>query len=725
MANEMALRTFKEIFEKPLDDNDDKITTIKIPRIQRDYAQGRDLPDEGRIRERFLEALYGAVTGSPITLDFVYGNISEEGELILLDGQQRLTTLFLLHLYAAKKEKVSECGFLKKFTYETRFSTTHFCEKICSDDFKFPVDPYSGNRISEYIKDQHWYSYDWKNDPSIQAMLVMLDAIDEKFHDVSNLWSALTTDRKIKFYFLSLKENNLTDEVYVKMNSRGRPLTEFEHFKAAFEKAMEGVSSDLHDEISHKIDGVWTDLFWFASGDNSLIDDKFVRYFRYISEIICFQKGITYTPDVFNLVETLYTKEQNQDAEQNIKFLREALDCWLKLNENSDQDKIGVQLLDFFDGLFSNVGYEPGKVAIYAEAKNYFLRCCTGKNFSNDDKLMLYAVILYLENRESILEADFQERLRHLRNLVFNSRMENLPSLLEAVDSLMLHDIIDVDKKGGSFNTTQMKEEKEKQEWIKANGTYRENLYKLEDHVLLHGAIRIVGLGNSALFDKFGLLFQEKNYSLINRVLLTFGDYSQRLDWRTQFGRNNTWRELFTRNSGIEKTSEVLCKLLSNLYEDNDEVNAFLEKRIANYFEDSKIEKTWRYYFVKYPAMSSGESGMYWWADNQAYNIVMMNTPSRLSGRHWNPFLYTLNKEFPSETTLGDFYTYSPPQLLTITNSGVKLDCKNDHWLVFYPDGQQETREIPQEDGVDTVDRIEMGKDIIKGLLENRPPITP
>lgn len=65
-----------------------------IPIIQRDYAQGRENPDVNRMRTRFLSSLYDAITGHPITLDFVYGDVDENGKLTPLDGQQRLTTLF-------------------------------------------------------------------------------------------------------------------------------------------------------------------------------------------------------------------------------------------------------------------------------------------------------------------------------------------------------------------------------------------------------------------------------------------------------------------------------------------------------------------------------------------------------------------------------------------------------------------------------------------------------
>ena len=104
------LYNFIEIFKEPvISENGESITIrkIEIPLIQRDYAQGRIDSDTNRVRKRFLDALYDALTNKPITLDFVYGDIESDGKMIPLDGQQRLTTLSLLHWYAAKKENIS------------------------------------------------------------------------------------------------------------------------------------------------------------------------------------------------------------------------------------------------------------------------------------------------------------------------------------------------------------------------------------------------------------------------------------------------------------------------------------------------------------------------------------------------------------------------------------------------------------------------------------------
>ena len=146
--------TFHSIFGSAFDFEGDPIalTRIEIPIIQRDYAQGRLNEEVGRIRDRFLDALHQSlVNNKKITLDFVYGDLSSNGVLTPLDGQQRLTTLFLLHWYIAKKEAIpnSDSEFLNCFTYSTRFSSRDFCKELIH------YSPYfEALELSSAIKDQ-------------------------------------------------------------------------------------------------------------------------------------------------------------------------------------------------------------------------------------------------------------------------------------------------------------------------------------------------------------------------------------------------------------------------------------------------------------------------------------------------------------------------------------------------------------------------------------------
>src|SRR5690349_8024650 len=112
--------SFSKLFEE--------FQLVQIPIIQRDYAQGRQGHEE--LRQEFLASLKQAIdcqaaSGIPLDLDFVYGsavadNGAEAGESFApLDGQQRLTTLFLLHWYLAWKD-LETADFNKRFVREHR-----------------------------------------------------------------------------------------------------------------------------------------------------------------------------------------------------------------------------------------------------------------------------------------------------------------------------------------------------------------------------------------------------------------------------------------------------------------------------------------------------------------------------------------------------------------------------------------------------------------------------
>ena len=262
--------------------------TIIVPKLQRDYAQGRMGTNEGhveQVRKDFLLALHEALTSeqeAPLNLDFIYGSV--QGNVFTpLDGQQRLTTLFLLHWYLAYKDgKTGDFRELcinkdnppkSKFRYEVRQSSTEFFDGLVGF---VPPNDLESQPISKLIEDQPWYFRRWKQDPTVQSALHMLDAIHEKFGEEVELYDKLVNKEKpaITFHFLALNDFGLSDDLYIKMNARGKPLTPFEAFKAGFEEELKqdkfnGMKRKLNGEevswadyFARNIDTRWMDLFW-------------------------------------------------------------------------------------------------------------------------------------------------------------------------------------------------------------------------------------------------------------------------------------------------------------------------------------------------------------------------------------------------------------------------------------------------------------------------------
>ena len=165
--------------------------------------------------------------------------------------------------------------------------------------------------------DQAWFPFDWEKDHTISSMLVVLDAIDNKFRDITDLWQKLK-NRCITFYFLPIKDMGLTDELYIKMNSRGKPLTMFEHFKAELESELRNLDESITERIIGKIDRDWTNLLWDYrcsgkdSSDGILIDDLFLHYFKYICDVICYcqdKSPLGRSYDEFDLIEQYFSSK--------------------------------------------------------------------------------------------------------------------------------------------------------------------------------------------------------------------------------------------------------------------------------------------------------------------------------------------------------------------------------------------------------------------------------
>ena len=717
--------TFQSLFSSTFEFEGNSITLrkIEISIIQRDYAQGRQNVEVNRIRERFLDALFQSIVNqNPITLDFVYGDVSHEGVLTPLDGQQRLTTLFLLHWYIAKKENVDleEYDFSKNFSYATRFSSRDFCQELV----KYTPD-FGDEELSIAIKDQAWYPYEWKNDPTIQSMLVMIDAIHKKFNIDHGLWESLVTNKIISFYFLPLSEMGLTDDLYIKMNSRGKPLTPFEHFKAEFEEIIKPISEELSKKINHKFDVDWTDMLFPFRGDNNIIDDEFMRYFHFISDIITYKLGFELERDEFKVAQLLYSNK-NDKAKDNILYLIRSFDCFYNLD-----------IIRFFENIFSKNEYQSDKVMIYQDDLNIFKECLdnygeySGRNrrFPLNKILLLYSIITYLQNKESISEAIFCRRIRIIRNLIWNSpdeiRDDRMKTLLNESETIILSGEIPISESGElGFNVRQKEEERKKIDWLIDNEANKDDLYHLEDHSLLKGCVSIIDLNVSSNFDKFSLLFNQCNKDLISRILLINGDYSQFISWRFQFGAQNesVWFDLFhptKQRLGFENTFKIINKLLSSLDASNIN-NEYLEKCVDTYLDNKETSKDWNYYFVKYAPMRQGNFGMYYWKNKEVknYDVIMMNTEKSLVGKNWNVFLYTLNQQliFTGKLSLGD-YAYQGDKL-KIKNTNYEIECQNDKYVVFENELQTEYP-ILQNDGIDIEDRIEQGRKIIELLIEH------
>lgn len=577
--------------------------TVVIPMIQRDYAQGRLDARTVQIRESFIDAIETALSGneSAINLDFVYGS-DHSGCLVLLDGQQRLTTLFLLHwLLASLCPKVAPVAAarLQKFTYETRTSTRDFCKELTTLLCDGRAIWNDGEKVSAFIEDAPWFPRSWKQDPSVASMLQMLDALQNRFAKQNSevLWNFLTRESNpaITFQFLNMKEFRLTDELYVKMNARGRALSDFENFKAWLQVYVERKHFALAPtDWTEAIDGRWTDMFWRSreSGVEE-IDEAYLYFFN--GQALCAFAA---------------TREIAKGKLDECDFLDIQ-----SLNDNEylgaeKREALGAYTADALDRCFAVMDALSDPSDDLVKMIKKYLPWFTGpKNYA--ERVLAHAITVFLSKVSGIgvapalLDIEFTHWMRVAENLTRNTYIDSPLSFVRAVKSIevIATKVLPTVRTGRPlyqvvadmspseidfFAEPQREEEVRKCKLIDKDAAWDGALIEAEIHPYFSGQVGFLidfssstsGTEDPVDFKRYlplvSLLFTDSicghNEYLLQRALLSFGDYTFTLGSNhnlciaaagTLRDREENWRRVF-RNA---ERRDLLKKLCDNLFQ--------------------------------------------------------------------------------------------------------------------------------------------------------------
>lgn len=386
---------------------------IHVPYYQRDYAQGRC--DGGRIdniRKVFVEELYQAITapnGEKIChLGLVFGSYDVNNNLfVAVDGQQRLTTVFLLHWYVAWHEgKLSDYEkTLKNFSWDTRSYSSQFVALLFSIKLS--------NNVIEAIKTNCNYFSIWENDPTVKGMLIMLKEIEKQYPKTKvGLCSKLfSNDCNIRYDILRLEKNS-DRKTYLKMNSRGRSLTTFELFKSKF-------IDNYYPSFASKFDNTWLDfMLSMSKNENGDFADPDISYMNFINE---------YTYMILSLCS-------NDDSDKGYKLF---INAKMKNNLTDvpfisfEKYKTAFQNINSFEKFFDWIcaNYETIKCLDeelrFPDSKFFVDEIIKSPNPHFSHRTKLFSLYRYAElTKYANIDKELHERWnRVFRNLVANSEI--------------------------------------------------------------------------------------------------------------------------------------------------------------------------------------------------------------------------------------------------------------------------------------------------------------
>lgn len=680
---------------------------IEIPIIQRDYTYGRKTA--ATIKEKIVKDIFNALEEEDrfLHLDFIYGKLVGKENLsafernksnvkallktiqsyasdldvnikydlveqtkeeavkitfIPLDGQQRLTTLFLVHWYLVQYLKLNnELNSLNKFSYATRVGAKDFCQLITTTFFDFST---SELLASELISNNENYYSDWIKDPTVISMLSVIDEIDKVFKGseskFENYWVALIKNNKITFDFFDLDDFELTDELYIKMNARGKKLTNFENFKAWLIK-------ECSDNISinnwkSSFDIKWNDIFWDRKPiEQATVDIEYLNYFKTLFLGDYLKEFGNNNPNL-NFDEIKTEIAVLRDSESNpVPYFNKANFFVSRINNY-------LKIIDVFE--LTTLNTLDSTASKYVS--KYVSKPISKFIFNNDDVEKMtwwditlnYAILNYIDKRSGIDEA-FYQWLRVITNLIYNTPIESPKLFVEAsqaIDKLIdtvgdnnsIYAVIqDLKAKDIDFFTTiQVEEEIYKSKLIMADSNWENSLLIAENNKYFFGQIgfifnlleeeelsietfNVVSSKVSALFSK-GVL-NNKSFLLI-RTLLTQGDCftqsGRNLVFYTTFpgtlrNKNENWRRFF--KNKLDFIRKVINHSLFNKLDIIESLNEIIE------VETKTLDKEHLKKLIQNPKLLEYAKKRCLRKINEGYYIL---GSSRISGYHVELYTY-------------------------------------------------------------------------------------
>lgn len=544
---------------------------VVIPGIQRHYVQGANNPKAESVRKLFIKEIFTAIEEkqNEFNLHFIYGPINTDGEdsFVPVDGQQRLTTLWLIARYAAEKAEPSDrkdlLSLLSRFTYEDRINAKRFCQALTCEDSRwdFTQDPNPDILCQDCFVDY------WKEDETVASMIRMLSTIHEEWNKhqdtitAEDVLEAIAS--KIRF---NLKIDAFGDDIYMKMNARGLQLTQWENFKGKF---SEDLCEDKKEWWVKEMEELSNRFFTCSDEQHELPDNAFFALYARIMAYEARESGV----DCGNGIKELaaYTHNHNTWSQIELPFVP-----YSDFSGITNNESIASTVAATCVKMIKTVLDRYQKIVPYFGDRTLFETFFHPKNKNDlDFTLCCYE---YFKKFNNIETKDFLKALRLMWNILENvqdNRVELVKKIIDLEDktlySRQIKEII------GSNPPEQAEEEAEKAIQMDCNDqsmpndwneeilgswiNWNDAIEKAEECAFFHGSIRFLYRNSNGeptwekfatklsncmdLFTKDGLSEDKKVKA--NQVLISHCEDWKKLIRKPVFDTDKeSWKQVLT-----------------------------------------------------------------------------------------------------------------------------------------------------------------------------------
>ncbi len=487
---------------------------ISIPGIQRHYVQGANEPHATEVRKNFIRDILNHFRSQQeLHLDFLFGPLDTQGAdtFIPVDGQQRLTTLWLLARYAVERLKMTEdkaseykemLNLLSRFQYADRRYASRFCHALTDKISKEWA--INDKKPSDALISRGLVIEGWRQDSTVQAMLNTLDTIDEQWQPNDSaeefldfLWEKVT---------FQLCMEHFPEDLYMKMNARGLQLTQWENAKGKFAtyikaKCVEKKDSELISRWNSEIENLSNNYFELMK---HLPDNAF---FAFLGRITHYLRT---SPEGTTQLEALatYNFKSNSNTQNNLPYV--PFEEFLLNNtddniENKDIDKSLILKPEDIDTLLKMMGYllNPNnkdlQLPLWDDGEKDNLLNVVFLPSNLQQRTLSLVLFEYFRKFNNPSTTDFNHSLRLFWNVLNNVQpdtsngnnwINNLKSVIEKATNpnLYLNENLHFDS-----DAVQYREEEAKsfiyRQAPEANGVNVQSLQKVES--FMHGRVRM------------------------------------------------------------------------------------------------------------------------------------------------------------------------------------------------------------------------------------------
>ncbi|WP_262152217.1 DUF262 domain-containing protein [Chryseobacterium foetidum] len=278
------------------------IESVIIPEIQRDYVWGTDqvngllqsifddflnfLETKAQINitinddkslEKTLSEYYKTIKyNTSIGFIYAYSDFEYPDKYFLIDGQQRLTTIYLLLVAIASEDEQFRSQFSKLY-FKNGKSFIEYRVREASLLFLNQSITHTIEEKKTSLEEQYWYYNFYKNDKTIQSIINNLktikDFLSENISDINSFKDYVLNH--VQFWYFDTNISEQGEELYIYMNARGERMQSNENLKAELLAKISYL--EKKNEWGSKWEE-WQNYFWIIRGKHENADNVFNEF---------------------------------------------------------------------------------------------------------------------------------------------------------------------------------------------------------------------------------------------------------------------------------------------------------------------------------------------------------------------------------------------------------------------------------------------------------------